>query len=81
MRVVRFNEGKGGKPNSHQERWGQHKKQIGWLVGIEGVIARENTPIYRYAEVRKAIANNELIFIVEGESCAGALWDLGLTDL
>jgi DNA primase len=51
------------------------------LVGIERVIARENIPIYRYAEVRKAIANNELIFIVEGESCADALWDLGLTDL
>jgi hypothetical protein len=35
----------------------------GWIGGTEGV-AREDIPIYRYAEVRKAIANNELIFIV-----------------
>ena len=41
VRVVRFDDGKGGKPNWHQERWDQYKKQIGWLVGIEGVIARE----------------------------------------
>jgi hypothetical protein len=41
--------------------WGQHKKQIGWYVGIERVIASEDIPIYRLAEVRKAIANNELI--------------------
>ncbi|HEY9297922.1 MAG TPA: hypothetical protein VIQ31_16490 [Phormidium sp.] len=37
------------------------KKQIGWYVGIERVIASEDIPIYRLAEVRKAIANNELI--------------------
>ena len=37
MRVVRFNDGKGGKRNWHQERWGQHKKQISWYVGIERV--------------------------------------------
>jgi hypothetical protein len=58
---VRFNGSKVSKPNWPQERWGQHKKQIGWLVGIEGVIAREDIFIYRYAEVRKASANNELI--------------------
>ncbi len=61
MRVVRFNDGKGGKRNWHQECWGQHKKQIGWYVSIERVIASEDIPIYRLAKVRKAIANNELI--------------------
>jgi len=61
VRVVRFNDSKGSKPNWPQERWGQHKKQIGWLVGIEGVIAHEDIPIYHDAEVRKAIANNEFI--------------------
>jgi len=59
--VVRFNDGKGGKRNWHQERWGQHKKQISWYVGIERVIASEDIPIYRLAEVRKVMANNELI--------------------
>jgi CRISPR-associated protein Cmr3 len=78
VRVVRFDDGKGNKAAWHQEHWGTHKKQgTGWLVGADG-IARENIPIYRYADVRKAIANNELIFIVEGESCADVLWGLGL---
>lgn len=79
VRVVRFDDGKGGKANWTQQSWGKCKRsrQIGWIGGTEGV-ERENIPIYRYAEVRKAIANNELIFIVEGESCADILWDLGL---
>lgn len=79
VRVVRFDDGKGGKAKWHQEHWGKCKasRQIGWVVGIEEV-ARENIPIYRYAEIKKAIANNELIFIVEGESCADVLWGLGL---
>lgn len=79
VRVVRFDDGEGGKPKWHQESWGKCKasKQIGWVVGVEG-ITRENIPIYRYADVKKAIAKNELIFIVEGEGCADILWDLGL---
>ncbi|XZN90106.1 MAG: DUF3987 domain-containing protein [Microcoleus sp.] len=79
VRVVRFDDGEGGKPKWHQESWGKCKasRQIGWVVGVEG-ITRENIPIYRYADVKKAIANNELIFIVEGEGCADILWDLGL---
>jgi hypothetical protein len=39
---------------------------------------RSLIPIYRYAEVRKAIDNGELIWWVEGESCADALWALGI---
>jgi putative DNA primase/helicase len=39
---------------------------------------RKDIPIYRYAEVREAIERNELIFIVEGESTADALWELGI---
>ncbi|MEG4048498.1 DUF3987 domain-containing protein [Microcoleus sp. Pol17_C1] len=79
VRVVRFDDGQGGKPNWTQQSWGKCKssRQIGWIGGTEGV-ARENIPVYRYAEVKKAIANNELIFIVEGESCADILWSLGL---
>lgn len=79
VRVVRFDDGEGGKPNWTQQSWGKCKnsRQMGWIGGTEGV-ARENIPVYRYAEVRKAIANNQLIFIVEGESCADVLWDLGL---
>jgi hypothetical protein len=80
VRVVRFDDGEGSKPNWAQQSWGKCKssRQIGWIGGTQGV-ARENIPVYRYAEVKKAIANNELIFIVEGESCADVLWNLGLT--
>jgi len=83
VRVVRFDDGKGGKSGKgdadwHQEHWGKCKptRQIGWVVGTKD-IPRENIPIYRYAEVRKAIANNELIFIAEGEDNVDRLWALG----
>lgn len=39
---------------------------------------RSLIPIYRYTEVRKAIADGELIWWVEGEDCADALWSLGI---
>lgn len=79
VRVVRFDDGQGGKPDWTQQSWGKCKssRQIGWIGGTEGV-ARENIPVYRYADVQKAIANNELIYLVEGESCADILWGLGL---
>jgi 5S rRNA maturation endonuclease (ribonuclease M5) len=83
VRVVRFDDGKGGKSGKgeadwHQEHWGKCKptRQIGWVVGTKNV-PREDIPIYRYAEVRKAIANNELIFIAEGEDNVDRLWALG----
>ncbi|MEG4397240.1 hypothetical protein QUB30_33275, partial [Microcoleus sp. BROC3] len=84
VRVVRFDDGKGGKDGKGdadwtQQSWGKCKssRQLGWIGGIKG-IERENIPIYRYAEVRKAIANNELIYLVEGETCADILWNSGL---
>jgi Protein of unknown function (DUF3987) len=78
VRVVRFDDGEGGKPDWHQERWGKCKptRQIGWVVGTKDV-PREDIPIYRYAEVRKAIANNELIFLPEGEDNVDKFWALG----
>jgi Protein of unknown function (DUF3987) len=39
---------------------------------------RSLIPIYRYPEVRKAIDNGEIIWWVEGEGCADALWELGI---
>lgn len=39
---------------------------------------RSLIPIYRYAEVRQAIDNGELIWWVEGEDCADALWSVGI---
>jgi hypothetical protein len=49
----------------------------GWLV--RGCCPdRSLIPIYRYTEVRKAIADGELIWWVEGEDCADVLWSLGI---
>jgi predicted P-loop ATPase len=79
VRVVRFDDGEGGKPKWSQQSWGKCKrtKQMGWIGGTEG-IAREDIPIYRYAEIQQSIANNELIYLVEGEACADIFWKLGL---
>jgi CRISPR-associated protein Cmr3 len=79
VRVVRFDDGEGGEPKWSQQSWGKCKrtKQMGWIGGLER-IARENIPIYRYAEIQQAIAENRFIFIVEGENCADILWELGL---
>ena len=78
VRVVRFDDGEGSEAKWHQERWGKGKstRQTGWVVGTKDV-PREDIPIYRYPEVRKAIANNELIFIAEGEDNVDRLWALG----
>ena len=48
-----------------------------WVKGLKG-IKRENIPIYRYQEVKEAITAEKTIFIVEGEPCADALWELGI---
>ena len=78
VRVVRFDDGEGGKAKWHQERWNisKIKNKNGWVPGIEG-IDRADIPIYRYAEVKKAIANNELIFLPEGEDNVDKFWALG----
>ena len=80
VRVVRIDDGEGNKKIS-QERWDKDKKL--WLPGYgkdedKNKVARASIPVYRYAEVRKAIARGEVIFIVEGEPCADLLWKLGL---
>ncbi len=57
--------------------WQQHWDGSGWHKGY-GNIKRENIPIYKYQEIKLAIARGEPIFVGEGESCADALWELGL---
>ena len=72
IRVVRKDDGN-GKKDFYQQHW--DGKQ--WIKGL-GEIKRENIPIYRYQEIKQAIANGENIFIVEGEGKADLLWSLGL---
>ena len=73
IKVCRFDDGEGGKPKRWQEHWNGQK----WVTGLKG-IKRANIPIYRYQEIREAIAQGKTIFIVEGEPCADALWNLGI---
>ncbi len=71
VRVIRLDDGEGGKPKRWQESWDGEK----WVKGLKG-IKRENIPIYKYKECKEAIASGKTIFIVEGEPCADALWKL-----
>jgi hypothetical protein len=72
VKILRIDRGNGKKdfPQSHWDggKWGNgNPDEVKKLI-----------PIYRYAEVRKAIERNELIFWVEGESTADLLWELGI---
>jgi hypothetical protein len=74
LRVIRIDNGNGGKPRRWQEKWDGTK----WVKGLRGV-KRENILIYRYQELKKAIEDGATtIYVVEGETCADALWNLGL---
>jgi Protein of unknown function (DUF3987) len=72
VRVARIDDGKGGK-KIWQEHWDGSK----WQKGM-GKVARASIPIYRYEQIQNAIASGQPIFLVEGETCADALWGLGL---
>lgn len=72
VKVTRTDDGAGNK-KFYQSRW----ENNGWVNGLTDGI-KPRIPIYRYAEVRQAIANGELIFFVEGEGVADQLWNLGL---
>jgi hypothetical protein len=74
IRVVRVDDGK-GKKKVWQEHWDKNTES--WIKGW-GEVARASIPIYRYREVREAIAQRKPIYTVEGEPCADILWKLGL---
>jgi putative DNA primase/helicase len=73
VRVIRIDDGNNSKP----KRWQEHWNGTEWVKGLQG-IHRAEIPIYRYAEIKEAIAQDQTIFIVEGEPCADALWNLGI---
>ena len=75
VRVRRIDFGDGRKKDIKQQHWDKDKND--WVMGL-GNVQRASIPIYRYADVKKAIANGDYIFIVDGEQCADAFWDLGL---
>lgn len=56
-----------------QQQWNGSK----WISSLKGV-DRAEIPIYRYKEVRGAIAQGIPIVIAEGETCVDALWALDI---
>ena len=75
VRVRRVDFGDGRKKDFKQQHWNKDKND--WVMGL-GKVERASIPVYRRADVQKAIANDDFIFIVDGEPCADILWDLGL---
>jgi Protein of unknown function (DUF3987) len=72
LRVNRIDKGDGNK-DFYQQHWNGSK----WVNGNPDRVKRL-IPIYRYPEVQQAIQRRELIFVVEGEATADALWALGI---
>jgi hypothetical protein len=72
VKVVRTDDGNRKKTFS-QYHWDGSK----WVRGNPDPI-KTLIPLYRYAEVKKAIERNEYIFVVEGEGLADLLWELGI---
>ncbi len=72
VKVTRCDRGNGSK-YFVQKHWDGHQ----WVKGLTPKIKQQVT-IYRYQEVRRAIAAGQTIWMIEGEGCADALWNLGI---
>ncbi len=73
VKVVRMDPGDGSKKSFYQNHWNGSK----WVKTNPDEV-KKRIPIYRYSEVRQAIDRSEIVFIVEGESTADLLWELGI---
>ena len=72
VKVTRVDRGSGTKFFIQYHWDGQQ-----WVKGLMPAV-RKQVPIYRYQEVRRSIAAGQSIWMVEGESCANALWNIGI---
>jgi hypothetical protein len=72
VKVLRIDYGN-GKKKFYQKYW----DGIKWVDGNPDEI-KKLIPIYRYVEVREAIEEKYLIFVVEGEKLVDLLWELGI---
>ena len=59
------------------KKWSEYWDGKRWIKKGDH-IKREDIPVYRYADIQKAIANGKQIFWVEGEKCADILWKIGI---
>lgn len=67
VKVTRTDDGQGER-KFFQSHWNGQR----WVTGLPHEIGVQ-VPIYRYQQVRKAIATGKPILLVEGEGCADAL--------
>jgi len=74
IKIVRVDDGN-GKKKIYQQSYVNGK----WQKGFGKNISQSNCQLLYPDEIKRAISNNQLIFIVEGESCTDALRELGLT--
>ena len=72
VKVVRVDKGDGSK-SFYQHHWDGNS----WAVGLTDEV-KNQVPIYKYKEVREAIALGRPIYVVEGEGCADDLWRLDI---
>ena len=72
VKVTRVDRGTGSK-FFVQHRWDGNR----WVKGLTPAV-KAQVPIYRSQEVRRAIAAGQPIWMVEGEGCADALWNIGI---
>lgn len=72
VKVVRTDDGDGKKKFAQFHHDGSK-----WVRGNPDLI-KQLIPIYQYARIKRAIEQNEYIFIVEGEGLVDLLWELGI---
>ncbi len=72
VKVTRVDRGTGSK-DFIQFHWDGQR----WVKGLTPE-TKAQMPIYRYREVQQAIAAGQPIWMVEGEGCADALWNIGI---
>jgi predicted P-loop ATPase len=72
VKVTRIDDGN-GKKRIFQSHWDSRN----WVKGLTDSV-QASIPIYRYAEVRVAIAAGRTIFLVEGEGIADILWEMDI---
>lgn len=72
-RYHRIDYDNGRSPIKFQESYNGDR----WIKGLKGT-ERSQIPVYRYPEIRAAIARGETIYIVAGEKCADLMWSIGL---
>ncbi|MEO0356478.1 MAG: hypothetical protein AAF268_16780, partial [Cyanobacteria bacterium P01_A01_bin.3] len=72
VKLTRVDRGDGSK-FFVQYHWDGHQ----WLKGLKPEV-KQQIPIYRYREVRRAIAAGQTLWMVEGEGCVDALWNIGI---